>query len=624
MTPTIEPPPSISRRSTPWARVLVAFLVGVIAVGALGVGALYAYDQQFAGRVLPGVHVGDVDLSGLTSAAATEALNVRFADDTAGSALITTPAGERTIGFAEVGRAPDTNAMVQAALLTGRQQAGVGQLVGTAQTALRGVTLTPALTFDRDKLAAAVLAIAKTIDIAPVEATVALAEDSSFVVTASADGRVLDQDALLATLSEALLALGTSGELRLDARMTVARPVVDTAGATAARDTGDRMVQDLVFTDGDRSWTIKEASLRPLVSFAKTVDGGLVPVVDIERLDPLLAPIAKDLAVKPKNATYLTDKDGEIVGVQASEEGRGLNVSETRGLIIDTLLERLDGTTTGALAPVVTTMSPTLSSAEAEKFAPLMQKISTWTTYFPISEKNGNGANIWIPSSIINGYVVGPGETFDFWDAVGPVTREAGYKDGGAIINGKTEPQGALAGGICSCSTTLFNAALRAGFEMGARRNHYYYIDRYPLGLDATVFISASGTRQTMSWTNDTPYPVLIRGINTRKGSAGYVTFTLYSVPTGRLVKFSEPVVEDIQVATDTTEYTDTLPAGTEERIEYPVDGKKVWVTRTVTVDGTVLHQETYYSNYARITGVTLIGTAGATPTPSPTPAPTP
>ena len=146
-----------------------------------------------------------------------------------------------------------------------------------------------------------------------------------------------------------------------------------------------------------------------------------------------------------------------------------------------------------------------------------MRKISQWTTYFPISEKNGFGANIWIPARLINGYVVAPRATFDFWDAVGPVTRAKGYKAGGAIINGRTEPQGALAGGICSCSTTLFNAALRAGYEMGARRNHYYYIDRYPLGLDATVFISASGSKQTMSFTNDTDYPILIRGYGCRE-----------------------------------------------------------------------------------------------------------
>jgi vancomycin resistance protein YoaR len=238
-----------------------------------------------------------------------------------------------------------------------------------------------------------------------------------------------------------------------------------------------------------------------------------------------------------------------------------------------------------------------------------MRRISRWTTYFPVSEKNGNGANIWIPARLIDGYVVGPGETFDFWDAVGPVTREKGYKDGGAIINGRTEPQGALAGGICSCSTTLFNAALRAGYEMGDRRNHYYYIDRYPLGLDATVFISGSGSVQTMSFTNDTRYPILIRGRGWREGGSGYVRFDLYSVPTGRKVSFTKPVVKNVRRATDTVEYTSALPAGTSKRIEYPVDGKQVWVTRIVRDrDGSVIHKDTYYSNYARITGVTLVG----------------
>jgi hypothetical protein len=43
--------------------------------------------------------------------------------------------------------------------------------------------------------------------------------------------------------------------------------------------------------------------------------------------------------------------------------------------------------------------------------------------------------------------------------------------------------------------------------------------------------------------------------------------------------------------------------------VEYPVDGKQVWVTRTVkNKDGETIHKETYYSNYARITGITLVG----------------
>jgi vancomycin resistance protein YoaR len=241
-----------------------------------------------------------------------------------------------------------------------------------------------------------------------------------------------------------------------------------------------------------------------------------------------------------------------------------------------------------------------------------MKKISEWTTYFPINDRNGFGANIWIPAMDIDGYVIAPGAVFDFWKAIGPVTRARGYQDGGAIINGKTEPQGALAGGICSTSTTLFNAAMRAGLQMMARRNHYYYINRYPAGLDATVFQSSSGSVQTMSFRNDTGHPILIRAHKIRKGSSGYVKFELYGVPTGRTVSIGPEVIKNVRQATDRTAQSTTIPAGTRERVESPADGMDVW--RTVTVrngDGSVVRQTTFYSHYARVDGLTLIGVAG-------------
>jgi vancomycin resistance protein YoaR len=266
------------------------------------------------------------------------------------------------------------------------------------------------------------------------------------------------------------------------------------------------------------------------------------------------------------------------------------------------------GGTTSTIQPSVTRVEPALTTAEAKAARPRMRKISQWTTYFPIGEKNGFGANIWIPARLIDGYVVAPRAKFDFWGAVGSVSRSKGFRQGGAIINGRTEPQGALAGGICSCSTTLFNAAMRAGYDMEARRNHYYYIDRYPLGLDATVFISASGSTQTMSFVNDTDYPILIRGSGYRNGSRGYVKFEIYSVPTGRKVVIGRPTVKNVRYASDTVQYTSSLPAGSAKRIEYPVDGKDVWRTVSVFEKGKLLHRVTYYSHYARITGITLVG----------------
>jgi vancomycin resistance protein YoaR len=274
------------------------------------------------------------------------------------------------------------------------------------------------------------------------------------------------------------------------------------------------------------------------------------------------------------------------------------------------LVQRAGGQAATTVTPVVGIVKPQITTEQAAATAPLMKKVSEWTTYFPISERNGFGANIWIPAMDIDGYVVAPGAVFDFWRAIGPVTRARGYRDGGAIINGKTEPQGALAGGICSTSTTLFNAAMRAGLQMMARRNHYYYISRYPLGLDATVFQSSSGSVQTMSFRNDTGSPILIRAYKIRKGSSGYVKFELYGVPTGRTVNIGPEVVKNVRRAVDTVQYTASRSAGYRERLESPADGKDVW--RTVTVreaSGAVVRQTTYYSHYARVNGVTLVGT---------------
>jgi vancomycin resistance protein YoaR len=610
------------RRPSLRTRFGVAFLAGLIAVMAMGTGAIYAFDQAYQGRVLPGVHSGGVDLSGLATPAARQALADAYAGLSSGRVLVAGPQGDLTIGYAEIGRSPDLDAMLGSALAAGRTEG----LVATAQAALRGVAVEPVVRWDAAKLATAVDAIARIVDRPASEAAVVNDEDGILRVVPSENGLALDRAALTSAVEAALAPATAPAEVRVELPVVAVLPVVDTADAIRARVAAERMSSDVLLQLGDESWTIKGTEIAALIRIVPTVDGSLAPVLDVAGLDPLLDKVAKAVRQQPRNASFMIDS-GDIVGVKASRNGRTLDREGTRERIVDELMARRSLTPTPVLAPVVSVQAPGLTTEEAEKAAPLMKQISKWTTYFPISEKNGFGANIWIPSSIIDGYVVAPGETFDFWNAIGPVTREKGYKSGGAIINGRTEPQGALAGGICSCSTTLFNAALRAGFKMGARRNHYYYIDRYPLGLDATVFISASGSRQTMSWTNDTAHPVLIRGINTRKGNAGYVTFALYSVPNNRKVSFSKPVVKNVRRATDTVEYTSKLKAGTRQRIEYPVDGMEVWVTRTVTENGVVIHRNTYYSPYARITGVTLVGTGGSatsTPKPAPTPAPSP
>ncbi len=251
----------------------------------------------------------------------------------------------------------------------------------------------------------------------------------------------------------------------------------------------------------------------------------------------------------------------------------------------------------------VATVAPKRTTAEAAKRAPLMVMVGGWTTRYSSSAHNGFSANITVPTRYLNGTVVAPGAIFEWWGGlggIGNVNFSTGYKLGGAIVGGHTVEGRALAGGICAASTTLFNAALRAGFEIVQRQPHWYYITRYPLGLDATVSES-----QTMRFRNDTKYPILIRGF----ASPGYVRYEIWSVPNGRSVSFSRPQVTNVVPGIDSEVRTTELRKGTSERIEWPVDGKDVVVTRTVRdANGRVIRQDRFVSHYHRMVGINRIG----------------
>ena len=108
-----------------------------------------------------------------------------------------------------------------------------------------------------------------------------------------------------------------------------------------------------------------------------------------------------------------------------------------------------------------------------------------------------------------------------------------------------------------------------------------------------------------MRFRNDTANPILIRGF----ASPGVVRFEIWSVPNGRTVTLSRARVTNVVAGYDTVVKTTELPTGTEERTEWPVDGKDVSVTRTVRdANGRVIHFETYISHYHRMVGILRVG----------------
>ncbi len=76
-------------------------------------------------------------------------------------------------------------------------------------------------------------------------------------------------------------------------------------------------------------------------------------------------------------------------------------------------------------------------------------------------------------------------------------------------------------------ATTTFNAMFFAGLEDVEHKTHSFYIDRYPVGREATVAWGSVDLR----FRNDTPYGVLITAAVTPStpSSQGVVTVRMWS-----------------------------------------------------------------------------------------------
>ncbi len=588
------------------SRVLLAFFIGVLLVVLATVGTILAYEQNYAGRVAAGVSIGGVEVAGLTRDEAAARLDASFASVGTGTVTLEAPTGSTTLTYAQLGRHPNVDAMLDQAFAIGRTGDPLQRVVEEARTALDRVDVAPRVAIDQDVLAASLAALAAKVERQP-SAAVVTSGPTGFVDTPALWGRDVDEAAMVASISEALASPDAPAALTIPLAVVPVAPVVTDVDAMIARSRANRMIAPVVLTHGKDHWTIADKTVRTWISFGSWPDGSYGPLVDTVKIEAAIKALSVKVDQAAVSASFYTSKGGGIVGVKPAKVGRKLDVPGTVSAVQALLVARAGAgkDPSAGIVPALAIVQPQLTTEQASKAAPLMKAISSWTTYYQSGPHNGYGANISIPAMAINGTVLAPGEKFSFWKTVGEVSLAKGYKLGGAIIDGHSVEGKSIGGGICSCSTTIFNAAIRAGLEMGARKNHYYYISRYPKGLDATVFISDGGSVQDMTFRNDTKYPILIRAY----AKPGIVRFTLYSVPTGRRVSFTKPLVKNYRPGWTETKYVTSLRAGVREQVEYAADGQDVWVTRTVRdKSGKVIHRETYYSHYARVIGLILVG----------------
>jgi vancomycin resistance protein YoaR len=602
------PAASDSRRTSMRVRFALAFGVGLVVTLLLGVGALYAYDQQYTGRVLPGVRVGTVDLSGLTPQVAASRLLDAYGGLSNGKVVVNGPNGPLVITYQSVGRTLATDQLVGEAMAVGRGGNAIDRAVANARTAIRGVTIAPRMTFDAAALATRINQAAEGQEVSALEASVVVADDHTYSVVDGRTGRTVDAGGAIARITTALSSFDAPAEVDADLVTTPVEPTVSTSDATAAKAAADRMTAPITVAVDGKEVAIATDRLRPLVTFGPTADGGsIAPALDESGLDPILETLAPQVN-HPARDAGLKLVGGHVVATGTSREGRTLDAAGMKAALIREIGARQAGMAASPVAAVVTTVAPKLTTADAKAFAPKMKVISSYSVYYWVIINNHWGGNIEGPATVINGTVVPAGAKFDFWKAVGDLRDAPGTGPGNAIEGGKITVTGAFGGGICTTSTTLFNAAFRAGMIPLARQNHNEFIDRYPAGLDATVWIVGK-TKQTMSFRNDTEYPILITRTVTGNNSKRWLTFKIWSVPNHRKATVTNTVIQPGERAVHRTVEDPTKPVGYRFFNNAAVDGAKVWTTVTIYDHGKVHWKKRYFSNYPAVDGVTVVGT---------------
>lgn len=229
-------------------------------------------------------------------------------------------------------------------------------------------------------------------------------------------------------------------------------------------------------------------------------DGSLKATVDQEDLKDALQPQLAE--------TEQEGRDAEIVfttgkpSVKPAKAGLKVDWSKTLKPYLDVLKK----TEERKITAVYSKKNPDVTTSDAKKLG-IKEVIGEFTTggFAPDS-----GVNIRTVAADVNGAIVKPGETFSLNEFTGPRTEAGGYVDAGIIQDGV--PGRAVGGGISQFATTLYNASYFAGMKDAGHKEHSFYISRYPIAREATVFQSESGASLIdIAFTNDADTGVAIQ-----------------------------------------------------------------------------------------------------------------
>ena len=490
-------------------------VVVVVVLLLLLAGGGYAAAHAVAGDKVPtGTTISGVEVGGLTRSAAIEKLERTFgprADSpitvSVGHQGASGKVNDADVEPGDIGLAIDYAASVDAA--------GAGDSWSPARQwdyFTGGGKVDAVVDVDEELLDEKLSELSQGLGTPPRDGTVTFSAEGVQTTQPQA-GQAVDRDQARAAITDAFL----TGEKSVELEVAPAQPEIDAADVAEALDSfaNPAMANAVTLQFGENDVKLTPAKFAPVLSM-QPENGELVPHVDEAALTELVKGATANGA--PVDATVKINKSGKPKVVPA-KPGVTFDSGEAAQVFLG-LLTAPDGSRSGPVTAQVTDAAFTTKDAENLK---IVDKVSEFSTYYPHADYRN--INIGRAAELIDGTLLKPGEEFSLNGIVGERTAANGFTEGYIISNGILKKD--LGGGVSQMATTTFNAMFFAGLKDIQHKPHSFYIDRYPVGREATVAWGSVDLR----FRNDTRYGVLVDTdvVPSTPSRSGSITVSLYS-----------------------------------------------------------------------------------------------
>jgi vancomycin resistance protein YoaR len=584
-------------RATKIARGVV---VGIAAMLLLAAAGLLIAQQRYAGHVYPSVTAGSVEVGGLTVEQARAAIQADAKLQAARTVTLRYQDKSWTPTFADLGITIDVDQTLAGAYDIGREDTARSRLTNLAGLMRADHAVPLVVMVNQQTLNNWFDRVDGDLGLKPHDAYLVI-DGANVSIQPEVQGVVVDRAKMGQIVSAGAQSL-TIADGNLPVSATI--PNVRAGDLTALQgQVQTALAKGIKLKYPGKHWTLKPEEISQFLTQStdpsKQGAAAVTVTVDESKLASWLSDqFSGDINQDPVDAQIAWSDDTQSVyATTPSEDGAKLKPLTFARAVIASFWGNHD-----TVDIPVADLKPQIDSNNLAALG-ITTKLAVGDSNF-VGSSDERATNIQVGVGLLNGTLVPPHGTFSFNHAIGEITLDKGYVEGG-IIDGQRIGRD-VGGGICQVSTTVFRAALYAGVPIvewwpHTYRLNFYEQDGWEPGYDASI-LQPDGNPfggGDFRFSNPTDSWMLVEAYTTDDQR---VYVIIYGAETGYKVSFSPTRISDPIPTTehDIETVDDTLPSGTVEQTEASQPGYDVQFDRTVTdKGGNVIIQETYDSEFA-------------------------